>query len=950
MSRQDPHRHGRKKQKRAMMYRVYIPGTAVWAVLFCLPALAAATIETLPTDGRNIYRLASAELDGQAHTPEIVGSTYDNRISAFDAAGRHVWDAAVGGFVFDLTAGDLDGDGKDEIVAACADGHVYVINADGTARWKQDLGAPVWQVDTARHDGKTRVVLAGGISRQVCVFSGAGKRLSDAGAGKVIGAIRLMRAGDFDGDGNDEVAVLPVRGQARDAVFLDVPGLAPRKEQIPFDVVPWDSSSPEGKKKGERYREGKRPWTAQTLRAANATVGDLNADGVDELIFNSGAYSLEGGSHQMVEFPEPFKAPSYDQHYNMRIVAVGDLTAEPGNEIVLLEGCEIRLLDGQGKQLGAARAPFSFTDLVYQPGLPRGHVVLGSSPNGDDNLYRLHLGAGWEQDVATMQRRGVMGDIESSLEGLAKDIGQWSGRPMEGATGLQDVVVIHHMWNSRDMAKLDTWMDEVRAYEQDFPYENLRFSTCFWPGEDAPLVRPDGKAWGRDTRLAHDLTREQIVSGVERFENAGCYFWVQVGHGCDPHCEIATIAAILAAAPETCLGFVSAEDEQLDEVPYYFEHQIRPILELCLQHKKRFILRNKDIWWLHWPADSRLRKLIFNGRYRSVILPSVEDSNSRTTDAQLAARVGLWLDGQVDDWCCRVSADWFGVSRSWEWETVMTGHPHLRYLTSQTSLGARVFMFLSGERARKTGQWTRVGKEGTANFLHLLGKQILVPPRREQLRAVSPVVLAMQEPTKRFAQHGTNGHHPERWNSDGTDTKQWAFDRLDCYWAMAPLPQSDVSTILWGRTRRSSENLVMTAPHGFVCVLPGAPSEASRRWSSVWTTDGDTLAKEGRRIPLADAKLSLASDLTAGAKVLPFHVGGRVFHQIIEQTPSHFVIILVDPGWLDPADREVRIHANAQGGWSVSDRLSDEHLGDLGRPLAVRVPAGLVRLLDVRSD
>ena len=84
------------------------------------------------------------------------------------------------------------------------------------------------------------------------------------------------------------------------------------------------------------------------------------------------------------------------------------------------------------------------------------------------------------------------------------------------------------------------------------------------------------------------------------------------------------------AAPKTLLGFVSAEDEQLEDVPYYFEHHIRPILELCLKHQKRFIPRNKDVWWAHWPADAKMRELIFNGRYRSVLLPSVEDSNSRS--------------------------------------------------------------------------------------------------------------------------------------------------------------------------------------------------------------------------------------------------------------------------------------------------------------------------------
>jgi hypothetical protein len=46
-------------------------------------------IESLPTGGRNVYRLASAELDGRSDAREIVGSTYDDRVCAFDAGGTH---------------------------------------------------------------------------------------------------------------------------------------------------------------------------------------------------------------------------------------------------------------------------------------------------------------------------------------------------------------------------------------------------------------------------------------------------------------------------------------------------------------------------------------------------------------------------------------------------------------------------------------------------------------------------------------------------------------------------------------------------------------------------------------------------------------------------------------------------------------------------------------------
>ena len=103
-------------------------------------------------------------------------------------------------------------------------------------------------------------------------------------------------------------------------------------------------------------------------------------------------------------------------------------------------------------------------------------------------------------------------------------------------------------------------------------------------------------------------------------------------------------------------------------------------------------------------------------------------------------------------------------------------------------------------------------------------------------------------------------------------------------------------------------------------------------------------------MPLTEACGTIASELTDAAKAFPFRVEGRVFHQIIEQDPGHFVIVLIDPGWLDPANRNVKILADAPGNWSVSDRLTSEPLGDLRQPIALCVPAGLFRLLDIRSE
>lgn len=901
------------------------------AIAAALPAAAAAPglragVEILSTSGRNVYRLAIARTGGAPAEVLIVGSTYDNRVCAFTTEGKNRWDVPVGGFVFDLAAGDLDGDGRDEIAAAGADGSVYVFGSEGKLRWKRDLGAPVYQVAIARLDGKTPVVLAGGVTRQVVAFAADGTKVHSVDTKEMV---RVLRAGDFDGDGADEVAVLSRREVVS---FYRGQTLTALKETIA----------------GKTSLLGGLGWT---LRQANGTVADLDGDGAAEFIYLPGAFTLKGGLRKRFDLPGKFREASYDTHYRMRMVAAGDLTDRPGAETVVLEGAQVTLYDNAGRELGQAAAPFGFTDVVYLPGQPHGSVILGSSPNGDDNLYRLTFTPGWEKALEKLPRRGAMAGIGGDLEKIATAAARWTGEPMRGADGPYDVVLTHaNMWRAWNPRSFDSWIASVRAERQQFPYSRLRFSAHFWPSEKAPLLRPDGSPWSRDPRMGHLLTREQLVEGAKRFEAAGCHFWVSVGHGCGPYMELATLEAMLAAAPTTLLGFTSAEDEKPEAMHYYFQHYVRPLLELCLTHQKRFILKNKNVWWAYWPAEAKMHELIFNGRYRSVLLPCVEDSNTRSSDVNLAARVGLWLDGQVDAWASRSIADQFSFNRAWEWEYVMTGHPVLRYNVAQAMLGARVFMLLNGEQERVSGRWTRVGAEGSAPFLHLLGRGAITPPQREQLRAVSPVALVMRQPSQRFVTHGANGHGDSGWARDASEGQAWAFDRLDCYWGMAPLPPTDVATYLWGRTRRDPAQIPTTTPHGLVALVPGGAAAPGDRWSTAWTTDGDSLRKAGRAYSLPEARQAMGEDLAAAEKDLPFHVEGRVFHQVVEHAPNLYIIALVDSGWLDPAERTVHLTTRLPGTWSATDRLTGAPLGPLATPLELRVSAGTIRLLEVRRN
>ena len=166
---------------------------------------------------------------------------------------------------------------------------------------------------------------------------------------------------------------------------------------------------------------------------------------------------------------------------------------------------------------------------------------------------------------------------------------------------------------------------------------------------------------------------------------------------------------------------------------------------------------------------------------------------------------------------------------------------------------------------------------------------------------------------------------------------------------MAPLRPTDVATYLWGRTRRDASHLPVTAPHGFVCLAPGAAKGQHDPWSDFWITDGDRLARQGTSCSLEEVRRLIERDLAAGEKRLPFHLEGRVFHQVIQQTSNRYLIVLVDPGWLDPAQRTVVIRPQVPGGWVATDRLTGQALGTLENGLTLIVPAGSLRLLMLES-
>src|SRR5581483_1933016 len=211
-----------------------------------------------------------------------------------------------------VTAGDLDGDGVDEIVVGTGAGvpsQVYIYSADGSLRGNfAPYGA-----------------FAGGVS---------------------------VAIGDVNGDGTPEIITGPGPGGAPTvSVFNQVGGRS-------ANFFAYDT---------------------RFLGGVNVATGDLNGDGVDEVIVGAGS---GGGPHVRVfngdGTPQGVGFFAYDPRFAGGVsVATGDLNGDGVSEVITGAGAgggpHVRTFAGNGTPLGGGF--FAYSDRFF------GGVTVGSFPD-----------------------------------------------------------------------------------------------------------------------------------------------------------------------------------------------------------------------------------------------------------------------------------------------------------------------------------------------------------------------------------------------------------------------------------------------------------------------------------------------------------------------------------------------------------------------------------------
>jgi hypothetical protein len=298
---------------------------------------------------------AIGDLDGDGK-PEIVLTTWPGTIYVIDAKGQDLpgWPKRLGlvpscpadpskpqpascmDLKHDFARGtysapvlvDMTKDGKPEIVISAFDGNLYVFKLDGTIvdgfpvalkSPKSDLSSRIMSTPTAADlngdgipelaSGSNQQIGGGGAAGPVFVVDGRG---NNAPGGPYLpnwpvtvtslklfpvvaeGIVASQAAADFDGDGRAEI-VIQGNGSRPLALQAD-PGVQPDIVYDPPNREPIQESGDRGLEATSIFGENSKAFSPDVMFPlfSQPAVGDLDQDGVPDIVASGGSLSLAG--------------------------------------------------------------------------------------------------------------------------------------------------------------------------------------------------------------------------------------------------------------------------------------------------------------------------------------------------------------------------------------------------------------------------------------------------------------------------------------------------------------------------------------------------------------------------------------------------------------------------------------------------------------------------------
>lgn len=857
------------------------------------------------TDGNGIRQVVTAEVEDNN---VFYISELDGAVSSYTLDGRKRWRNIpdIPAVMFEIESADVTGDGNEELLAASANGSIYCWKSNGRLLWKftPDHKVRFSEIAVVKNGTGTQI-FAGGNDFTLYEIDARGRPISQT---KIEGVVRKLESGDFLIDGQQ---VLFLMTYVHDKFRWETFGfIDPASKKV---ISTLDHKKAPSKELGK-------------MMVTDLSVSDINGDGLDDiLVFGSDSkaifFGLDGKYNEISRFlgsRKQFQRYAHTQGVSLLPVR---------NEIALQYGGILYVCDPTGKLLSTSGQKYGsivFSDLTLDAKF--GCLFGAGEVDGGNGMYLYKLEKmNWSKQQHKLE--GRMTEVSSNIQKLYDQTLAFQ-MPEYQTPSDKSWVMVTSIEENPEVAKLKG--ADVEYVIQKTWHEGT---------DRSDLVAEIGElALRKDRRGKYTNSREDIISRVKEFEATGQPFTLWAGHGNDPfYLRIETMEAILKAAPNTCRGFVYAEmDKVEDPRVLHFIREYVPRLATAIRAKggnAKLYFRYKNMFWATTSHLSVWQELFFSGKYNDILAPASEDTSSRTQEINLSGRVGMFMAGYVDDFAMRLVDD-----NPTSWRPLSPGgqrsvSPYLRQGAMMAAYGAKHGVIINNNFTEAPG----------LNVLFALMKSGVLPiVDKDDILSVGSWHL-IQDVDKHLV-HTIDNHHKVDQYSPEDEEAVLSVGQM--HWAGTNLPDHDFSKIALGVDYRWL-NYMPEMPHGMV---PIAPIEVAKKLKTQSTPYVVSTAKvgvvDGEKVPARDFGRHIQTTVEDGDKRMPVLVDGASW-SAIRLDDSHIRVILADPGYINPRDRDVVITFQGEQPGSAVDILTKEEFQLLHNKVKLTVPAGSLRFVDL---
>lgn len=870
---------------------------------------------TLDSDGLRHLAIGKTAQGSIRYAAEL-----DGKLVAYTSEGKRLWQVETDApaVVFDIEAADINGDQQDDLLAVSAQGAVYAWDHQGKLLWRfaPEEKVRLSEIAVVKNQHETKV-FTGGNNFVLYELSAKGQLLSQT---KIPGVVRSLAAGHFTSSDKQDLFVLTLKHDKYGWGLLGI--IDSDTKQVIHSV----------KDKDPKLK------TFSRLMVTDLDISDLDQDGRDDILLFATGKASKGSAAALQVFDHKMKMKfqyGVKNKVNQRYAHMQGVSLMPDHkQIVLQFGGLLHVVDTKAKAVGesgsgyAAKGEIIYNDLAFDS---LNQELIGAGQIGGGNTlyaYSLAEKKWWQQQH---KLAGRIAEVEANLQTLYEQVLNFK-RPNYQAPATRPWVMLTSAEMNQEVANIQG-AELIIAPQVPWTEKTDR----------AELIKAIGKkhALKVDKRKKYNMTEAQLVAAAKKMEKQGKPFAIWTGHGTDPF--IVTISAmekILEAAPTTCYGFIYAEMQKpSDPRNIHFAKEYIPRLAKALRKhgKAKLFFRYKNVFWAAAAHEQPWKEVFLSGKYSDVLVPSAEDTASRTQDLNFVGRVGMYLGHYVDDFAVRLVDD-----NPTSWRPLSPGgqisySPYLRSAVLHASYGSRSGIVFSNKYSR--GQ--------ASNILFAMMKSELLPQvERENLLSINSWHL-IDDVDHKYV-HSIENHHALASYTE--QDKDGIFSVAQMHWAGTSLPDYDYSKLALGLDYRWL-NYLPPMPNGMVPVAPYDSHKMLQKQKTPYsisdTKVGKIATQQGAltKVPAAQYQAEFEKILQAGKATMPILVEGASW-SAIRLDKNHVRLILIDPGYINPKATEVTIRFNGHTPISATDILTKQGL-KLGSSIKLTVPAGSMRFIDL---